>query len=54
MEDYMRCSFLSILLLVFLFFTFDVEAQKRRPATQSNKNSTVAQQPAKPLSLTSD
>ncbi|HLM60458.1 MAG TPA: hypothetical protein VK308_06630, partial [Pyrinomonadaceae bacterium] len=39
----MRCSFLSILLLVFLFFTFDIEAQKRRPATQSNKNLTVAQ-----------
>ncbi len=38
----MKCSFFTILLPVFLFFTVNTEAQKRRPASQSNKNSAVS------------
>ena len=38
----MKCSFFTILLPVFLFFTINTEAQKRRPSSQSNKNSVVS------------
>ena len=40
----MKYSFLAIFTLVFLTFTSDLEAQKRRPSTTRTKNPVVSQQ----------